>query len=484
MMSPRIYFIFYLCWVLLFIIPSLGYAASIEQEVESVLLSDAGKKNIDDFFDEINIEDQTPSAVLLKNKRYSGKIKTELAYNTEKTDKTLPFSRKNSGPSKLKTSLNMHFEDKIGSKFNYKISANGFYDAYYDIKADSNFSTEQINAFETEIEFRETYFNFWLNQNISLTIGRQIIAWGESEVTPVLDIINPRDVREFGQTPLDEMRIPVSAARLSATLGNLELDYVYSFEFRGDKTGVNGSDFDPTISLRSILPITSPRKPYTFFDGGEQYFRLKKQFNNTDLAIFLSDSYQKSPTLAYNIEQQSLLPMYKRYQLLGLSGSFTTGSWLTRLELAYKRNIAEPRNDLLQQIETNKSIVASWSEKNIVQTTLGAEYYGFTNTSITLEWTPTVIIDYAKNLLNDKLMSAYLFFYRRTFLNERIALDLSWFKFGDGDGDIIRTNLEYEYQDGMRLSISYIAYEANTQDSFLYNYRNNDRIISSISYFF
>lgn len=436
------------------------------------------------FFEEIETEENIAATVLFENRRYSGKFKTEFAYNTEEKDKALAFSRKNAGLSKLKTSLTARFEDKIGTRFNYKMSANGFYDAYYDIKGKDDFSTEQVNTFKAEAELGENYLSILFAQSFRLTIGRQIIVWGESEVNPVVDIINPRNVRELGQTPLDESRLPVSVARLSMVNDSLEVDFIYSFEFRGDKTGVDGSDFDPYISLRSALSITEPRKPYSFFGAGEQYLRLKRQFKDADFSLFLSNSFNKSETLEYNTNQQVLSAIYKKYQLLGLSGNYATGSWLTRFELAYKHDIAEPRGDLLQQIDSSTKTVSSWSEKDIIQSTLGAEYYGLNNTTITVEWSPTTILDYDENLRNDKLRSTYLFFVQRTFLKERVALDFSWFKFSNGGGDIIRTNLEYEYQDGIRFSISYIVYEANKKGASLYNYRNNDRIFSSISYFF
>src|SRR5262249_54482620 len=67
--------------------------------------------------------------------------------------------------------------------------------------------------------FRERLFLAWVEANVGnlyFRFGRQILAWGESDVFRVLDNINPVD-NSFGGflIPLDERRVPLDMLRAS-----------------------------------------------------------------------------------------------------------------------------------------------------------------------------------------------------------------------------------------------------------------------------
>ncbi|MDH3325972.1 MAG: hypothetical protein OEM38_04560 [Gammaproteobacteria bacterium] len=53
--------------------------------------------------------------------------------------------------------------------------------------------------------------------------------------------------------------------------------------------------------------------------------------------------------------------------------------------------------------------------------------------------------------------------------------------------NIVRLNLDYEYQGGIHLSLGYISYNSSStgeNSSTLYPYRSNDRISSSIVFYY
>ena len=45
-------------------------------------------------------------------------------------------------------------------------------------------------------------------------LGRQIVNWGRSDTVRVLDVINPLDNREPGLVDIEDLRLPVTMARV------------------------------------------------------------------------------------------------------------------------------------------------------------------------------------------------------------------------------------------------------------------------------
>jgi len=117
----------------------------------------------------------------------------------------------------------------------YRLVGRFMYEALYDVGSDGfkavrDDDEENIDKFKQAYDLWEFYFDFsrgpWF-----LRIGRQILAWGETDIFRLLDGINPLD-NTFGGPfeDLDDRRIPLWMLRASYNLGNLGPFYSSSIE--------------------------------------------------------------------------------------------------------------------------------------------------------------------------------------------------------------------------------------------------------------
>ncbi|MFH1153895.1 MAG: DUF1302 family protein [Pseudomonadota bacterium] len=67
---------------------------------------------------------------------------------------------------------------------------------------------------EVGYEWNEVYLQGRLSDAMDLKVGRQIVAWGRSDILQVVDILNPRDFKEPGITAVEDLRLPAGMVRL------------------------------------------------------------------------------------------------------------------------------------------------------------------------------------------------------------------------------------------------------------------------------
>jgi len=93
-------------------------------------------------------------------------------------------------------------------------------------------------------------------EDLYLRFGRQILAWGETDVFRLLDNINPLD-NSFGGflVPLDERRVPIDMLRVSYNVGEIPFTPFYEAYIEGFGAIDNAVGFDPGI------PTGSPWAP-------------------------------------------------------------------------------------------------------------------------------------------------------------------------------------------------------------------------------
>jgi len=124
---------------------------------------------------------------------------------------------------------------KLEIQAKYHLVGRFMYEALYNVGSDGfravrDKDKENIDDFKQAYDLWEFYFDFsrgpWL-----LRIGRQILAWGETDIFRLLDGINPLD-NTFGGPfeDLDDRRIPLWMLRGSYNLGNLGPFYSLSIE--------------------------------------------------------------------------------------------------------------------------------------------------------------------------------------------------------------------------------------------------------------
>jgi hypothetical protein len=111
------------------------------------------------------------------------------------------------------------------------------------------FDDATLEAYEWQVLGREMFVAYsW--ERVEVTLGRQIVAWGEGDALSPLDVVNPRDLREPGVSDLEDIRLAVLASRLGYFVGDhrLELMVIHEAEF-----GLRSPPFGPYSPLPELL---------------------------------------------------------------------------------------------------------------------------------------------------------------------------------------------------------------------------------------
>lgn len=421
-----------------------------------------------------------------KDYSFGGFLKQDISYAFAVPDKDLPFTRDRAEINKFRTTANLEFNWTISPKWKLKISGNSFYDAYYTQQGRDEFPDETLDAYERESEFRDTFVEGNVDGGLWLKVGRQIIAWGESEGTQIVDMANPRDNRELGLVDIEDARIPVFATKISYLVDNWELNLVGIHEFRANKTGTEGSDYDPYVSFRKNAKIDDAEDPKDEDARMELLARVFRSFNGGDFSLIAADTLEDDSYLDFDPQFGGYIPRYKRIRTYGVAGNFVKGSWLFKMEAASKKDSALARTpeDLQAQLRANVKEPKSWSEKDLTQLMLGVDYSGVTDLSVTFEVSATQIEDYEDNLMNDEIRAAPSLTLRYDTWNDTLHPSFLWVRLPNDNGDLIRASADYDLMDALQLSGGFALYDAAREDDLLYAYKENDRLFASIKYSF
>ncbi len=438
-----------------------------------------GEDEEDGGFKEIKVETPVPISDAEKGSSFGGFIREDLAYGYQKPDSDFKFTRTEAELNKIRLTLNLYFDFNLSETWKAKISGNAFYDAYYSDKGRNDFPNETLRAYEQEFDLRDTFVEGPITDAIRIKIGRQIIAWGESEGTAIVDMANPRDNRELGLVDIEDARIPIFASKLSYLAGAWEWNLVALHEFLPNKNPTEKSDFDFNIRLREVVPIESEKLPD---EETEWLFRLFKSFKGGDISLIYADVFEDDPYLDF--EKTSYIPRFQRIKTYGASGNIVKGFWLFKFELAKKLGAALGRKDLVEQRQNGQQNPDSWSEKDLTQWMLGFDYTGVTDLSTTFEVSVNKIEDYEDNLASLEWRAVSSLTLRYDTWNDTLHPQFLWVRFSNNNGDLFRISADYDYIDAWQLSAGITVYDASKKDDFLFPYRRNDRIFGGVKYSF
>ncbi|MDP6935746.1 MAG: hypothetical protein QGG40_22690, partial [Myxococcota bacterium] len=233
-----------------------------------------------------------------------------------------------------------------------------------------------IEAYQSQLLPREAWVAGSLGVT-ELTLGRQVVAWGEGRLSGVLDVVNPRDLREPGMVDLEDLRLPVSMARVTSSLDGgsvwpgthrFELMVVpeADFGFRSSPLGPFGmldglvDEVELDESMAELVDLDGVLEDlevdYVHLqdrwaaDQLQSFARWTWRGRGLDLGVYAASVLDQQGTivmpefidlLAASNEGESVeIGLdHRRYQLLGQSGVVAALGVLARWEVAYKNDL-------------------------------------------------------------------------------------------------------------------------------------------------
>jgi hypothetical protein len=414
------------------------------------------------------------------------------------------------GLQRLRTRLNLQVDFDIPHDWKLRIAGFAFYDWAYLANGRHDYSDDVLDLYEWEVDFQDFYLQGSPLDDLDLKLGRQVVNWGRSDTLRVLDVLNPLDNREPGLTDIEDIRRPVTMLKADYYLGDWSLSLIAIPELRFDYIPVVGNDFAPVIeTIGTVGFFEAPeRKPKASFKNTEWAVRLMGIFSGWDISFHYANYWLNQyyldpvinvippplppPLLPPNVSFDGTKTRYSRVQMAGTGANYTIGSWLLKTEFAWIDGTHYTTSESFDLTIFGGDVVdvpTGTVRKGRLDFMAGVEYYGFSDTNISLEIANRHILDFQSNMrpnfgVRENQVETALRI-TRNFMNERLELTVLGIIYGTKAqyGSIVRAEARYDVLDGLEAALGFVFYQKG-RTPFFENIARNDRLFFDLKYSF
>ncbi len=341
---------------------------------------------------------------------------------------------------------------------------------------------------------------------VDVTVGRQIVAWGEGDALSPLDVVNPRDLREPGLADLDDLRLAVAATRVGWFPGAHRVEAMVIHEQRFDERAPPLGEFSPFRSIIASDPAAATLlgdKTLRFVDtpgrfGESQNYLLRWVYKgpSVDFGLYAASFLDRQGVVV--LDPVELIPQlagpdavdidivldHQRYTMLGTSGATTFDSFLVKWEVAVDLDRPFNTGDTSQAIPD-----VGTSDALVVTPMVGVTWRGIADTTLAFEWTQSFFPDAPEDLLFPADEPRAALRVSHDALRQRLQLSAAATSFGYTAqlGWVARAEALYEVFDGIRAGVGYVSYQPARDDddaSLLSGLDNHDRVFAKLRWDF
>jgi hypothetical protein len=422
----------------------------------------------------------------------TGSVALNTSYNLRDHDANNPDTGGTTdweGFSKLRSKLYLEHNKSYNDRWQTRISGYAFYDSIYNARDRENYSDAVLSDYEHEAEFQEVWVLGKVQDNLDIKLGRQVVIWGRADNFRVLDVLNPLDNREPGLVDIEDLRLPVTMAKVDYFFNEHWSSSLIAIpEMRFSKNAPQGNDFyvqgadDFKENEPEHISDSSFAAAVTgIYSGWDVSFHAARYWRDTAYLepVFDPANNPMNPVQLSTFEHSHIT-------LLGAAGNITIGSWLYKAELALLDGIDYT---LYSNQPIYGLVPTSTTEKSRIDALIGIEYFGIANTSFSVEVAHQYIPDFESAIqppppaLEEKNNTGIAFRATHSALNDRLDLTAVIFgNFGEAGGGA-RFDGEYDLRDALVLSGGVLFFEEGDHIPFD-TYHQNDRLFAEIKYSF
>lgn len=429
----------------------------IEDDLGGFDIQEVVVNDLDGFLDYSTYDDTTIDVLQVESRfSLSGNVAFKTAYGyRDYSVSDVDYS----GVNQAQTSIYLQLDTKISDDWKMRISGDAFYDAIYDIKSDNDYNDNTLDTYKTQLRLDDTYLQGKLTNDLDLKVGRQIVVWGKSDSIRVTDVINPIDNRLPGMTDIEDLRLSTTMAKLDYYVGEWNLSAM----------AIGESRIFLEAAPNSFIELVEPNSS---FDNMQYAFGANGVFSGWDLSFYASHVYDSK----WHIEGSKRI--VSQIDMLGTAINIATGSWLLKSEIAY-----------LDGVKYNSTT----DDKNRLDTLVGVDYMGVSDTVLSLEIVNRHIFDHEDDMSSattgkdfvdeDEYQTAMRA--TRSFSNDTINATALVSMFGSSweYGGFARIWAEYEVMDAVGANFGVVDY-IDGDKPFISAIKDNDRIFADITYSF
>ena len=374
------------------------------------------------------------------------------------------------GLSKTRLESDLIVDVDLSENWKARAGIRAMYDMIFNINGREDYTDDYLDTSESELEIKELYIGGSLLDDLDIKFGRQIVSWGTSETIRIVDVVNPLDQREPGQTDVEEMRLPVTMTRFDYYFDRQwSLTGLLIHEWRGNKDPGFGSPYYPSN-------IKLPNNKLSSFSAKNQEvaLALTGRFSGWDMTLNAARVFNDSGYLVVT-PNGNLERSYERFNMIGATVQIASGNMLYKGEVGYF--------DSLRFFNSSK-------DYQRLDTLLGIEYSGISNTDITFEILNRHLLDFENALTHTpdntrRNVQRAIFRVSHDWANESWNVTLlSMFQGpADNNGSLQRLELTHDWSDNIQFTAGVILYNGN-DGTYFEHIGNCDRIFFSAKYSF
>jgi len=335
----------------------------------------------------------------------------------------------------------------------------------------------------SQFELREFYLDTSIKNNI-VVLGKQQVVWGKSDGLKVLDIINPQNYREFILDDFDQSRIPLWIVNTDIPISNVTLQLLLILDQTYHEFATSGSHYQFTSSI--IIPATpagvnvqfNPTiTPDNTLQDADAGFRLSTFTHGWDLTFNYLYHYDDTPVLFRTVNNSpgglniNITPQYKRTNLIGGTFSNTFGSLTLRGEFGY---LTDKYISTTNPLDVD-GVVKTGEFKYV----LGFDWYGFTDTILSMQIFQTYLDNYSTGMIQEQLNTQVTFLIKKNYMNETLHAETLLLHDTDNDDGMLRLKLTFNYDDAINVYAGADIFYGH-KDGLFGQFKETDRFVSGI----
>ncbi len=213
---------------------------------------------------------------------------------------------------------------------------------------DNRYGPQVRHDESAELRLRDFYLQA-KTRRLLVKLGNQQVVWGEAFGFYYADLINPKDLRDFGLRDLTAQRLMMPMLNTVFFLKGASIQFLFAPKpFFNLVPGVDG-DFSPWKNLFPTTPvrlIDNPQGKFSIGDG-EVGVRMTTLLQGYDLGFFFFTYFDRQPvyTSAPGPAGLDLIASHSRVGSLGLTFTKDYSSWLVRWESLFTKGKAFQKFD-------------------------------------------------------------------------------------------------------------------------------------------
>ncbi|MCP3924662.1 MAG: hypothetical protein GY714_18970 [Desulfobacterales bacterium] len=424
----------------------------------------------EDSFDDEDIEEDEEDVNNNEKSNESDKIKEKGKSDFFKNFRftlSYSFSYGTSDPDTTimdRASLRCEFDKSLSDIFLIKFDGKGF--LYF---GNDHISEAEDEGSQTDAGIREFYIAAGF-ENFTIKAGKQVVVWGETDGDIVNDVVSPRDLSEF-------MFIELEDSRLGQYMTSLDIysDYGDILLFVTYKPFLSETPEIDTRYYRSLGSI-SILDDKTDFSNNEVGFKWKKIFGKFDFSLMAGSFYQNSTILEHQ-SGTTYKKVYDRYGFYGIGASYAFSNYLIKFDGSLKKDFPLQGQDSSSRFIENS--------KDVFDSALAIEFDANGKYSMNFEFSNRHIFDYQGDVYGSKESSTHFYYLLgKKFLNETLNTEyVLYYQFHENNF-FHKVSVKYDFTDDINFTIDYTYFDIRDEDSYLWNYKDEDRVGVELKYFF